>query len=449
MQTLATARKKDVRQRALTWLTALLLLLPLCPSGASAQADATWVVGNTADSGPGSLRQAIIDANANRATPQLIQFNIPATDPGFDGRVFTIQPLSDLPILLGNITIDGASQTACTGDTNPLGPEIVINGAQMPAGSAFHISGDYNAIAGLVINGFIQGGAIGISYRIDSTPSFNQIRNNYIGTDATGRHAVPNGAGIGISGWGSPGIQAADNVIENNLISGNAGRGLSFCDAARTQVRNNLIGVDRTGRRPLGNGEYGIALGCAGAPNNRFEDNTIAYNDAGGIVDEPDYRYWGSWTPDGHQGNAFRRNAIYANGGLGINLLPAPFGFFDGVTPNDDGDADMGSNTLQNFPVLTSATAARGATTVVGTLNSTPDRSFEIELFGNQAIDPSGHGEGQVYLGMVTVTTDATGNATFSAVLPRALLSGNFVTATATDGAGNTSEFSAAVAVVR
>ena len=449
MQRFKKTHTKHFDRPALALLAILLLLLPLCPSGASAQDVATWTVSNTGDSGSGSLRQAMLDANAHRATPQRIAFQIPTSDSAFDGHVFTIQPLSDLPILLGHITIDGASQVAYTGDTNPLGPEIVINGAQMPAGSAFHISGDYNTIAGLVINGFVEGGAINISYRVDSTPSFNQIRNNYIGTDATGRHAVPNGAGIGIAGWGSPGIQAADNVIENNLISGNAGRGLSFCDAARTQVRNNLIGVDRTGRRPLGNGEYGIALGCAGAPNNRFEDNTIAYNGAGGILDEPDYRFWGSWTPDGHQGNAFRRNAIYANGGLGINLLPAPFGFFDGVTPNDAGDADTGSNTLQNFPVLTSATAGRGATTVTGTLNSTPGRSFEIELFGNQGIDPSGYGEGQVYLGVVTVTTDAAGNATFNAVLPRALLSGSFVTATATDTASNTSEFSAAVAVVR
>lgn len=440
-------RQDHSRWQALALLTALLLVLPLWPAGVFAQAPGTWIVSNSNDSGPGSLRQAIVDANANRSLSQLIQFNIPTTDPGFDGSVFTVQPLSELPILLGNITIDGVTQAAFTGDTNPLGPEVVLNGGRLASGSGIHISGDNNAVVGLAINGFLAGGGVVVDYVRDATPSANQIRNNYIGINADGSQAVPNGGGIGITGWGSPGVQAADNVIEHNVISGNTGRGIGLYDAARTRVRNNLIGVDRTGSRALGNGEYGIALGCAGAPSNRFEANTIAYNGAGGILDEPDYRFWGSWTVDGHQGNAFRRNQIYANGGLGINLLPAPFGFFDTVTPNDPGDLDTGSNLLQNFPVLASAVGSSSEITVEGALNSAPLATFEIELFGNTGLDPSGYGEGQSYLGMVTVTTDAVGDANFSAVLPVSPRSGSYVTATATDAAGNTSEFSAGVLI--
>ena len=54
-----------------------------------------FVVTNTADSGPGSLRQAILYADANDSVPETISFNIPTTDPGFANGVFTIQPHSD------------------------------------------------------------------------------------------------------------------------------------------------------------------------------------------------------------------------------------------------------------------------------------------------------------------------------------------------------------------
>ena len=296
-----------------------------------------------------------------------------------------------------------------------------------------------------MINGFTDGAGVGAGWEIDNTPSTNQIRDNYIGTDASGGQAVPNGSGVSIHGWGSPGMQATANVVEHNLISGNTGDGLNFCDAAGTQVRQNLIGVDRTGTQPLGNGRMGVNLGCAGAPNNLFEDNIIAYNAGDGIFDQPDYRYWGSLTADGHQRNRFRRNAIYANGGLGINLTPRPFGTIDGPTPNDPGDADEGANKLQNYPVLGSACTLGGTTTVSGTLNSTANAAFEIDLYANQAVDPSGFGEGQRFLMTLSVQTDASGNAGFSVTLPAPLPTGEQVTATATDADGNTSEFSAPV----
>src|SRR5690242_3240032 len=90
---------------------------------------ATLVVNNVNDSGTGSLRQAIDDANQTPG-PDSIVFNIPTSSPGFDGSVFTIQPLSTLPILTdANTTIDGATQTVFTGDTNPSGPEVVLNGS--------------------------------------------------------------------------------------------------------------------------------------------------------------------------------------------------------------------------------------------------------------------------------------------------------------------------------
>lgn len=86
-------------------------------------------VTHTNDGGPGSLRQAINQANNVPGTT--IVFNIPTSDPGFNNAagVFVIRPLSPLPPISGDGTvIDGDSQTVFTGDTNPVGPEIVVNG---------------------------------------------------------------------------------------------------------------------------------------------------------------------------------------------------------------------------------------------------------------------------------------------------------------------------------
>jgi len=405
------------------------------------------VVTNTHDSGPGSLRQAILEANASAAVAQTIVFQIPITDPGFHGSVFTIRLLTPLPVVQDDITLDGTTQTGFTGDSNPLGLEVVINGSLASGGSGLEISGDQNIMKGLVINGFTAGCGVAVARAVVLAPSQNQLLENYIGTDPTGAFAIPNECGVIIAGFATPGVQATQNVIEGNLISGNTDLGISLCDAAQTRIVSNGIGADREGIRPLGNGDHGILLTCAGASNTVMELNIIAFNGGDGVHDAPDYRFPGAFTPEGHQGNAIRRNAIFANEGLGINLNPPPFGTEDGPTPNDICDTDDGGNRLQNFPVLISAVSDGVTTTVRGLLESAPNQTFTIELFANDEMDPSGFGEGQIFLGMTSVTTDATCEGHFSVVLPTGS-AGQFLTATATDAFGNTSEFSDALGVL-
>lgn len=90
------------------------------------------------------------------------------------------------------------------------------------------------------------------------------------------------------------------------------------------------------------------------------------------------------------------------------------------------------------------STAASGvSTTIRGTLNSAPNSTFTLEFFSNSSCDPSGYGEGARFLGRALATTDASCNATFEITLPVSAAPGSFITATATDAAGNTSEFSA------
>jgi hypothetical protein len=143
---------------------------------------------------------------------------------------------------------------------------------------------------------------------------------------------------------------------------------------------------------------------------------------------------------------AIRGNKVFQNGELGIDLLSASGG---GVTPNDFGDLDDGANHLQNFPVLGRVYTTGGSLLVSGGLSSTPMTEFAIDLFDNQVCDPSGFGEGAVFLGSKVVTTDAQGRAAFQATFPTAVPAGHFITATATNlDLGETSEFSACKVVL-
>lgn len=408
---------------------------------------ATFTVTNTNDSGPGSLRQAIIDANNSSSTFRTIMFNISSTLGNFiDGsQLFIIQPRTPLPNLSSGVSIDGATQTDFSGDTNPHGPEIILNGSLQASGPGLSLSGDNNVVKNLVINGFSAEG-IAIHRGVDPTPSQNQVIANYIGTDQTGTRAVPNGGGVFIGGFASPSVQAQDNIIQGNLISGNNADAVGLCDAKHTRMIDNRIGTDRTGTVTLGNLGHGIALRCAGDPLSEIKRNTIAFNSGDGINDSPDYRFDVAFTADGHQGNAIRENAIFLNSGLGINLLPPPIGTVDAATLNDLCDVDEGGNLLQNFPVITSVTTDGTRSTINGTLNSAPNQQFEIELFANDAASPSGFGQGQIFLGVISVATDTACNGNFSVSIPQGL-SGKFITATATDFSGNTSKFSQAYRV--
>jgi len=141
----------------------------------------------------------------------------------------------------------------------------------------------------------------------------------------------------------------------------------------------------------------------------------------------------------GATGNRILSNSIFANVQQGIDLGA------DGPNANDPGDADTGANYLQTFPVLSSARKnAAGTTTVKGTLNSTPDKTFTLQFFS----DPKGTNEGKTLLGSGTFSTDGSGKASFTFSTKKAIRLGQNITATATGPGGNTSEFSAPKKVV-
>ncbi|MEX1027026.1 MAG: hypothetical protein WD049_03325, partial [Candidatus Paceibacterota bacterium] len=131
-------------------------------------------------------------------------------------------------------------------------------------------------------------------------------------------------------------------------------------------------------------------------------------------------------------------------GSLGIDLGG------DGPTPNDTQDADAGPNQLQNFPVIQQAVSAGPNTVVTGTIQSTPNTPLTLDFYASASADPSGYGEGERWLASRTLTTDAAGDARYQYLLfAAATTTSELVTATATDAAGNTSEFSGAVATAQ
>ncbi len=261
----------------------------------------------------------------------------------------------------------------------------------------------------------------------------NVIQNNYIGADATGIGGLGNSGTAGVQIYNQDGLQ-----LLNNVIGDNANDGVRLLDSAsivNTVIQGNLIGVGADGTTNLSHTSHGIQIDEA-AVNTTIggilasQGNTIANNTGDGIA------------ISAGTGTSIRGNRIFNNGGLGIDLLG-----IDGVNINDAGDGDSGPNNLQNFPTLTTAKISGTDLTVNGTLNSTAGTTFNIDFYASVTADGSGHGEAERYLGSASVTTDGSGNATISALLSSVGVGvSEFVTATATDSNGNTSEFSLTVA---
>ena len=438
---------------------------------------ATFTVSNTNDSDPGSLRQAILDANDN---------------PGLDRIVFeigtglqTISPLQELPTIDDPVDLDGTSQPGY--DPSDPRPMIELNGSvagTVSTGLTVTSGGSGSRIAGLVINRFLFRG-------IELFGDRNLIEGNFIGTDATGTMARANsGDGIRIvtpgntiggttpaarnviSGNAGPGIQllglpASNNVVQGNfigvdvtglhpignlnhgvsdggasntiggsaagagnVISGNIRTGVAMLGAVGSVVQGNAIGTDTQGTARLGNGDAGVLF--SGASDNLIggqapgEGNRIAFNDGAGVSILIPYR----------DGNRILGNSIYENGELGID-----YGGSGSPTTNDTGDTDE----FQNWPVLTSAALGSNSITVSGTLGSRRNATYRLEFFASVADDLTGFGEGQTFLGASNVTTNVNGVVDFTVPLDLSGPAGQFITATATDPNGNTSEFSAAL----
>jgi CSLREA domain-containing protein len=285
-----------------------------------------------------------------------------------------------------------------------------------------------NVISGNVGSGVYLGNFSGI----DPGGNPNVVQGNYIGTDVTGTISIPNRIGISIYNYNAAGGTVGGLTAgAGNVISGNTETGMSIY-GNNIHIQGNYIGTNASGTAALPN-NIGIVLGDGNNSTigGNGAGNLIAYNTSIGITVDSDYL----------QNNRILGNRIFSNGSLGIDLGAS--GISSGVTPNDPLDADTGPNNFQNYPVLSSAAATNSAITINGTLNSEANKTYRVEFFSNDACDASGYGEGQNYLGFVNVTTNASGDASVNTRLTASGTIGKFITSTATDPDGNTSEFSA------
>jgi len=225
---------------------------------------------NTNNSGPGSLYQAIIDANIHPGS-DTISFNIPTSDPNYDSSNgwWVISPTGLLPSLTDDETvIDGGLQEVNQGNTNPSGLELVIDGGSLGGSmSILAIVSDRNNILGLTI-----ANAPGPGIRIVAGADNNVITNNYIGTDPNGSSAWGNKRGIEITSG------AHHNVVDMNTISGNTLDGILITGTGTdyNKVRRSYIGLDATGNVPLPNQGEGVWI-TNGAQYNQIGDTSLTH----------------------------------------------------------------------------------------------------------------------------------------------------------------------------
>ncbi|MBW3670424.1 MAG: right-handed parallel beta-helix repeat-containing protein [Acidobacteria bacterium] len=358
----------------------------LHPGAAIGARDVVYKVSTTVDSGPGSLRQALyaVDTDGCSAgVPCRIEFAIPPPVPA--SGYFTIELHSPLPpITRSGITIDGRSQRASTGDTNPRGPEIELRGDGSTPGPGLAIHSPvgelrYTFIRSVAINGFV-GAGIAVTADKVSGATFRHVRIDgcVIGADPSATRRVPNrGSGIVVDGGQLIIGQAAyNNWPESqgdplpNVISGNIDHGIVIESGSILAIRN-FIGTDWSGELPLGNRRSGVA--AAAGTEGEVGGGVIAFNRGSGLrlSEESDLTlFHHSYTTE-----------IRWNGGLGIDL-----GVEGSGRTADSSDPAIMIRDAYYDP-------STGKTNVQVDLD--PASGNSVTFWKNRFPDPSGFGEGE------------------------------------------------------
>jgi Right handed beta helix region len=304
------------------------------------------------------------------------------------------------------------------------------------------------------------------------------IENNLIGTTAAGTVALGNASLVDGGTPFSPGcchsgvfVMAPNNAVRGNVVAGQNAhlqdsgiRSQGVSGQAPNLIEDNWVGTDQTGTLALGNG---VGIGIYGDQSGTtIRRNVVAFN-----------HYFGIWMTGGVEG-VMVGGALPADGNeirnnlsgvvVGFDLAAADSGnrilsnritnhLWRGILlggnhgpGNDAGDGDGGPNGQQNFPVLSNVSNAGVVTTVNYLLDSLQiNATHTIQIFANTACHVEGYGEGARLVGSFLQVSDGAGDmAVVGAALTELVPAGQFLTATATDGNGNTSEFSQCVQVV-
>ncbi|MFO0940977.1 MAG: hypothetical protein U0930_09430 [Pirellulales bacterium] len=216
----------------------------------------TYMVTTTSDSGAGSLRQAILDANAHTGSDR-IAFNIAGTG------VHTITPLSSLPTITDSVIVDGTTESDFAGL-----PLIELRGDSAGAGvDGLTITSANSTVKGLVINRFAGNGIL----ITGASATGNTISGNYVGLSASGTTRlansvngilIQNGAAYNVIGTNGDGV---NDSSERNVISGNASGGTANINIIgngtdHNRVAGNYIGLTADGTATISNPGRGIRV---------------------------------------------------------------------------------------------------------------------------------------------------------------------------------------------
>ncbi len=307
--------------------------------------------------------------------------------------------------------------------SNDLSGIEVADGATATIGGA--TSGAGNVVAG---NG---------EFEIHLATDGNTVQGNYLDTNANGDDLGSSFNAISVDGNGNQ--IGGTSSSARNVIGHTATNAVRVSGASNT-LQGNYIGVMPDGTAI---GHPGSNILISGSDNaiggvGSGEGNMLANSG------------WGVAIISGSSGNAVRGNAIHSQSQQGIDLEQ------DGTTANDTDDSDTGSNHLQNYPEIQSASYDSGADEITVTYQVPSDPSLTGS--GAPAYDlkvdfyrADTDGSGEVYLGTDTYTTTDynSGPSKQITFTPAAsVTSTDDIVATATDANGNTSEFSAAPATL-
>lgn len=370
------------------------------------------------------------------------------------------------------LAANGAANITILG--NLIQPVSIAGGTFANSGNGVSLFNASNVVIGDGTAGGrnVIGGNMGRAIEASLNVTGLTINGNYLGTDATGNVAVSNAQNrdfftrdaIGFGNGTFGGVN-----IRNNIIGGHAGAMIEFWDStvADAVIQGNSLGVGVSGASLIP-ADAIEPLIFAGGPTRQYsniligglgagEGNIIANGANSGIRMES--------TGSNIQviGNTIRNNAfhgislynnsraafvgnrVFANGELGIELDD------DGVTANDPGDADNGSNDLLNFPqAIRAVVVSPGQLRYTLTLDApAAANGYRIDFFASTAADPSGHGEGERYLGAADIA-HAGGALSYTGTLTtlEPVSIGDAISATTTRRTGSgtwdiTSEFSA------
>ena len=437
---------------------------------------------NTNDAGQGSLRQFILNSNTLTDMPnqginvgyETSIFMIPdgsayagtANHDALDlttAGVARIQLSSaQLPqVSDANTAIDASTQNAAScGASRTL--KVVVSGVGLSTDMDDGLSTDAanTLVRGLSIGGFSRYGV----YASENADGL-ELYCNHIGLDAAGSVALPNRAN-GVHIDGAADVAVGDGTLAGkNIIAANQGAGVAVVDGANNiTFLRNLIGVAFDGSTLVGNADVGIRVtdSTAVQVGNGSESgrNQISGNASDGVL------------VTGSSEVYIRRNILYANDGLGIDLYLAG----SEVTLNNVNDEDTGPNGLLNFPQFTASYVSNGQLTVAGCAPAgatielfesdvSPTSSSGASVGDNQFGMAQNYGEGERWLatwveGIAEDTvglgiscnslSDSDGNSAeglspfqWTVPVPAGIVLGDQVTATATLSGTGTSEFSA------